>query len=99
MNPTIFALCFRSHVNFLKNSSFDFERSFERKEMSGDTLARSDTLVNAKWQGKQGYFFSKEEGGNRTALSSVSRVRGSRHRVYGLNEPRGNLSLRTSDKK
>lgn len=38
--------------------------------MSGDTLARSDTLVNAKWQGKQGYFFSEEEG-SRTALLSV----------------------------
>lgn len=69
--------------------------------MSGDTLARSDTLVNAKWQGKQGYFFSKEEGGSRTALLSVfhSRVRGSRHRVYGLNGPRENPFLRASDKK
>lgn len=69
--------------------------------MSGNTLARSDTLVNVKWQGKQGYFFSKKEGGSRTALSYVfrSRVRGSRHRVYELNGPRENPSLRASDKK
>lgn len=58
--------------------------------MSGDTLARSDTLVNAKWQGKQGYFFLKEEGSDRCLRS---RVRGSRHRVCGLNRPRESLSM------
>lgn len=46
--------------------------------MSGDTLARSDTLVNAKWQGKQDYFFLKEEGSGRCLRF---RVRGSRHRI------------------
>lgn len=61
--------------------------------MSGDTLARSDTLVNAKWQGKQGYFFSEKEGSDRCLRS---RVRGSRHHVCG---PRGNPSLCANDKK
>lgn len=58
--------------------------------MSGDTLAQSDTLVNAKWQSKQGYFFQGEEEERKVDHCLRSRGRRSRHRVCGLNGPRGN---------
>lgn len=96
----LFTLHFCSHVNFLK-IFFWLRKELREKRDVRRYISTKWYTCQCKVAKQTGLFFFSEEEGGRTTLLSVfhSRVRGSRHRVYGLNGPRENLSLCASDKK